>query len=394
MQPEYIDVIADVIADEVKRATEPLLARIALLESREPLKGQDGVNGKDVDPVLVQLAVDQAVAKAVAAIRPPKDGEPGRPGDRGEKGERGEKGADAAVDLEALAHKVVALLPVPKDGQDGQDGKDAPLPDLDALVQRVLALIRVPKDGRDGVDGKDAPAPDLDVIAMRAAALVPAPVNGERGEAGTPGRDGKDCDLAVVKSFVEAEAITMRDRLHDDLSRALVERIDMAIKALPKPADGKDGIGLAGAVITKDGELAITLSDGSVRHLGVVIGANGADGRDGQDGVDFDDVTETFDPSTKVVTREYRKGDRVKTISYFDPRLYFRGVFGDQSSYLQGDVVAKKGLWHANRNTSSEPGNGNPDWTLIVKQGPEGRQGPKGEKGEPGRDHPAWFDPK
>lgn len=48
--------------------------------------------------------------------------------------------------------------------------------------------------------------------------------------------------------------------------------------------DGKDGVGISKTEINADGELVITLSDGTVKNLGVVVGADGNDGNDGNDG--------------------------------------------------------------------------------------------------------------
>lgn len=50
--------------------------------------------------------------------------------------------------------------------------------------------------------------------------------------------------------------------------------------------DGKDGVGITNTQINEDGELVITLSDGTVKNLGVIVGSNGADGNDGSDGND------------------------------------------------------------------------------------------------------------
>lgn len=50
--------------------------------------------------------------------------------------------------------------------------------------------------------------------------------------------------------------------------------------------DGKDGIGIADTAINEKGELIITFTNGTVKNLGVVIGADGKDGIDGTDGKD------------------------------------------------------------------------------------------------------------
>lgn len=59
-------------------------------------------------------------------------------------------------------------------------------------------------------------------------------------------KDGKDADPEVIRQMVEK-----------------------AVSALPSP---KDGVGLASAMIDRDGELVVTLSDGKQQKLGVVVG--------------------------------------------------------------------------------------------------------------------------
>src|SRR5690606_7468488 len=119
----------------------------------------------------------------------------------------------------------IASIPEPKDGRDGKDGESVTgggvLPVLERRGDQVLAAASLPKDG--------APGP-----------------KGEKGDKGDPGKDGRD-------------GIDGRD--------------------------GADGVGVAGAVINRDGELVITLSDGTTRDLGRVVGKDGASGRDGADGV-------------------------------------------------------------------------------------------------------------
>lgn len=65
-----------------------------------------------------------------------------------------------------------------------------------------------------------------------------------------------------------------------------------AVSAIPPPEAGiagKDGLGLAGAMIDRDGELVVTLSNGVLQRLGPVVGKDGAPGRDGKNGVDGKD---------------------------------------------------------------------------------------------------------
>ena len=92
-------------------------------------------------------------------------------------------GKDAEpVDLEALAGKAAALIPVPK---DGEPGKDAEPIDLKAIA----ALVEVPK----------LPEIDLEALAGKAAALIPVP------EVRQP-QDGRDAlHLEILPGIDEAK---------------------------------------------------------------------------------------------------------------------------------------------------------------------------------------------
>lgn len=160
---------------------------------------------------------DAIVARVLERIRVPKDGEPGAPG------------KDAVVDVSAIVHDVLALVPAPKDGRDAvvdvaaiaaevraqipapKDGKDAVV-DVPAIVAEVVALIPVPKDG--------APAPPVDKleIARDVLALIPVPKDGKDGIA------SRDELLAAVNAAV-ATAVT--PAVNAGVEAALEQRPDV-----------------------------------------------------------------------------------------------------------------------------------------------------------------------
>ncbi len=95
-----------------------------------------------------------------------------------------------------------------------------------------------------------------------------------------PAKDGKDADPVLIARLV-ADAVSAIPKPQDGKSVTLddvLPMIEQAVQrvalALPEP---KDGIGLAGAVIDRAGSLIITLTDGSTRELGRVVGTDGKD---------------------------------------------------------------------------------------------------------------------
>jgi hypothetical protein len=108
----------------LKAENESLKARIAALEARpQPEKGEDG---KSIDPASVEAMVEGAVAKAVAELPAPQNGNDGK---------------DAAGIVEALKDNGELVLTLAdgrlvrtgiRDGEKGLDGRDGfSLDDLD-----------------------------------------------------------------------------------------------------------------------------------------------------------------------------------------------------------------------------------------------------------------------
>jgi integrin beta 3 len=290
----------------------------------------------DVLDELIATAVAAAVEPLLTRIavlekRQPLNGRDGLPGVPGVSGRDGEKG---------IAGERGERGPEGPQGPEGPAGKDAPLPDLDEIALRVASLIPAPKDGTNGIDGQDG-------------AQGPEGRQGERGPEGPQGQVGD------------------------------------------KGVDGKDGLGLAGAVLTKDGVLVLTLSDGSVRELGIVKGdpgpagrdgtngrdglpgaqgRSGSDGRDGLDGLGFDDIHVDYD-GERTFTFKFARGGREKTFGAFRvPSMIHRGVWLEGKAYEQGDVVTWAGSgWIAKTDTITKPGDGSSDWLLVIKRGRDGR---------------------
>ena len=177
----------------------------------------------------------------------------------------------------------------------------------------------------------------------------------------------------------------------------LIERIKL-LEDRPLPADGKDGrdgsdgkdgkdgrdgVGLAGAVVDRSGVLVLTLSDGSTRELGPVVGKDGEHGRDGQDGKDGEKgvdgrdgfTLEDFDCEAideRTVLLKFSRGDVTHSYELAFPVPVYRGVF-QPGPHERGDVVTWGGsLWHCDKATEEKPGAGE-GWTLMVKKGRDGK---------------------
>ncbi len=230
-----------------------------------------------------------------------------------------------------------------REPQPGRDGKDADLGEVRALIADALAsLPPIP----------EAPElPDVGALVAEAVAALPAP------------EDGASVTVA-------------------DVAPLIAEQVAKAVDALPKP---KDGVGLAGAMIDRSGALVVTLTDGSLRELGPVVGKDGERGRDGQDGADgvgFDDLDVAYD-GERGITLRFTKGERVVERSFSLPVVIDRGVYAAGKEYFPGDGVTYGGsYWIAQEPTSEMPGSGK-GFRLSVKRGRDGKDGVVKAEGSP-----------
>lgn len=165
----------------------------------------------------------------------------------------------------------------------------------------------------------------------------------------------------TVKGYVLRTLAPVTDRL-----AALEKRIE----AFPA---AKDGIGLAGAVIDRFGNLVLTLSDGTTRDLGRVVGKDAEPATPGAPGLGFEDMEEELSDDGRTIVRRYSRGDAVKEFRHTMSVILDRGVYKDGREYEAGDAVTWAGsLWIAKEKTSGRPDSGQ-GWRLAVKRGRDGK---------------------
>lgn len=205
------------------------------------------------------------------------------------------------------------------------------------------------RDGRDGSDGKDAePVSEAQIAAAVEAYLATNPPaagrDGVDGKDGEPGADGE--------------------------------------KGLDGKA-GSDGVGLAGAMIGRDGDLVITLTSGEVKSLGPVVGRDGKDGDRGEAGFSLDDFGVSLKEDGRTLELSFSRGEAAFVRELALPTMIYRGIYREGQAYEKGDTVTYAGsLWHCNGGeaggewagqTKEKPGDGAKSWTLAAKRGRDGK---------------------
>jgi integrin beta 3 len=310
--------IAAIVADEVERATAPLIAENSALRDRV-------------------VALESVDLLALAVPR-----------------------------LSTLLDERVAALPTAK---DGRDGADVDMAEVERMINAAIEARPAPKDGAD-VDMNAVAAMIADEVSKSVAA-IPAPKDG---------RDGTDVNMAEIERLIDA-AVEARptpkdgaDADMDAVAALIADEVAKSVAAIPAPKDGRDGTdgedgaGIADLVIDRVGNLVATFTDGRMKELGIIVG------RDGTDGIPFgvEDLNMTLMEDGRTIRMAFAKGESQYAFEIPVPAMIYRGVWRDGQAYTEGDVCTWGGsLWHCDKAAGGKPDGG--DWTLCVKKGRDGK---------------------
>lgn len=226
------------------------------------------------------------------------------------------------------------------------------------------------------------------------------PEKGERGADGAPGRDADPVDADAIVDDVLARLLggdRLKTLVDVQTGAAVQEYFDanpvqhgrdgadgapgpQGEKGEPGPA-GHDGVGLADALIDREGNLVLTMTDGRAKQLGAVVGADGArgqDGRDGTDGLSFDSASGAYDAERGFVITLTGASRSTELVL---PYMVHRGFWREGMGAKAGQSTTHDGaLWIAKRDTAAKPCLENPeDWILAARKGRDGRDGKDGK---------------
>lgn len=198
----------------------------------------------------------------------------------------------------------------------------------------------------------------LELIEKRINDL-PLPKDTEPEQVAALVRDQIKADLDAVRDEVNALALG-KSVTAEDLTPIVADEVQKAVAAIPA---AKDGVGLAGALIDRDGQLVVTLTNGDTKALGAVVGGKG------DDGLGFDDLTVEYD-GERSFSLVFAKGEEERAFSFDLPMMIDRGVFVDGKQYATGDTVTFGGsIWVAQKSQPEGKPGLSEDWRLAVKKG-------------------------
>lgn len=311
------ELFGQAMGEAIRKAVEPLKAEIADLR-------------KQIDESRAQsLDIRQLVADEVAKIPMPENG----------------KDADESAIVDRVTQAIKGELDQWK--ADTQEQIKAPeLPDIkgmvDTAVSEAVKVIPAPKDGssvtlddvRPIIDkAVELICEDAEKAISEAVSAIPAPKDGSNGTSVT---------VEDVRPIIEAE-------------------IERAVKQIPTP---KDGIGMAGSMIDRDGNLIITMTNGETKNLGPVVG---------KDGVSLESFEMEYLPDTHEVRLTAQAGDVKKSITYPAGGIHGKGYWRDGLEAKAGEAWVQGGsLWIAKRNTTDAPSHSSENWFMAARKGRDG----------------------
>lgn len=309
------------MGEAINKAMAPLHGRIAELEKQLQIR-------PDI-PALVAMEV----SKAVAALPVAKDG----------------KDCDMAA-VKGMVDEAVKAIPAPR------DGKDVDLDEVSKMVRAAVEALPKPKDGEsisledvrpildDAIKQLRKEADDAIAEPLKLADAMREQLCKALGELRQP-EDGKSVTVDDVAPIIKAE-------------------VEKAIASIPVP---KDGAGMAGAMIDRDGNLNLTMTNGEVKNLGRVVGT------DGDDGVSFDAFELEYLPETHEISLKASCVGRTKELRYPAGGLRPGGYWREGTKAKAGEAWVQDGsLWIALKDVSSKPASNADGWIIAARKGRDG----------------------
>jgi hypothetical protein len=136
---------------------------------------------------------------------------------------------------------------------------------------------------------------------------------------------------------------------------------------------GADGVGLAGAMIDRDGCLMATLTNGEVKNLGPVVG---------KDGIGFESFDMEYLPESHEVAIKASAAGRTKELRFPAGGIRPGGYWRDGTKALAAQTWVHDGsMFIALKDTSEKPSTESKDWIIGARRGRDGERGVKGSDG-------------
>ena len=261
------------------------LASLADLSGSDGQNGQDGADGQDGREVELQVAGGYIQWRytggtwndliALSLLK----GADGTDGEDGQDGITPQLRINADTNMWEVSYDnggTWTSLGVKATGSDGQDGADGLTPYIGSngnwwIGTTDTGIKAAGANGTDGQNGADGLTPYIGAngnwwIGTTDTGIKAAGTNGIDGKNGVNGSNG-------------ADGVGIADLVINENGELVVTLTDGTVKNLGKVkgTDGADGVGIAGVAINENGELIVTLTDGTERNAGAVSALTASD---------------------------------------------------------------------------------------------------------------------
>lgn len=214
------------------------------------------------------------------------DGKDGANGKNGTNGKNGVNGKDGINGIDGQDGKGISFASINENGQLILTFSDGSTVNLDKIVGTNGVDGENGKDGLNGKDGRDG----ID------GAKGEKGDKGDKGDTGADGKNGLNGTNGQDGIGINTIVVTDDGNLNITLSNGTTLNLGTIKGTDGKDGlngtdgqDGQDGIGISNVNINTDGELVITFSDNKTINLGRIVGKDGKDGTNGIDGVNGKD---------------------------------------------------------------------------------------------------------
>ncbi|WP_368655399.1 hypothetical protein ABRY94_11750 [Castellaniella ginsengisoli] len=310
----------------IKAAVEPLKAEIQSLHQelgeaksvnadlRQMIESMPKPeNGKDADEAAIEARVKAGLvgwqAEVLAGIEVPEL-------------------PDIKGMVDSAVAEAVKSIPAP------QDGKSITLDDIAPLISSAIDDLR---DQAEEVMKEMEGATDSARRAIQAAE--------QKAESLRQPEDGKSVTMEDVRPMIE-------------------DQIKQAVAAIPTP---KDGVGLAGMLIDRDGNLLATMTNGEVKNLGPV---------EGKDGASLESLDIEYDAQEHEIILRASAAGKTKELRYPAGGIRHKGYWRDGFRAKAGESWTHDGSsWVAMKDTEDKPSTHSPDWVMSARKGRDGEDG-------------------
>lgn len=168
----------------------------------------------------------------------------------------------------------------------------------------------------------------------------------------------------IRKSIAELEKEGRIDgQLIEELAATMekVEALEKGIETKGLFTSDRDERGIADALIDREGHLVLSMTDGTTKNLGRVVG---------RDGISLESRQLSYDEEAHEVVERWCVGETTREFRYPASGIHYGGFWREGMTVQASRAVTHAGsLWIALRETREKPCRESEDWCIAARKG-------------------------